>query len=65
MGSRSQPQGIRNRVAIRSRDMGDTSGKEVCLALEGDVTRDGAETIHRRVLGAGGSARCRPGTRTS
>ena len=31
------------RVTVYSRDMGDTSGKEVCLALEGDITRERAE----------------------
>ena len=41
--------------------MGDTAGKEVCLALEGDVTREAEETIHRRVHGeeASLSALCR------
>src|SRR5262245_17967300 len=46
---------IGDRVAIRSRDMGDSPGKEVwSLALEGDVTHDAAEAVHRCLSGAGG-----------
>lgn len=34
---------IGDRVIKRSRDMGATAGEEVCIALEGDVTRERAE----------------------
>ncbi len=45
---------IGDRVASRSGDMGDSTGKEVCLALEGDVTCRAAEGVDRRLHGARG-----------